>query len=220
MLQELRPGLILEACVEGIEESVRAEALGANRIELCSALLEGGLTPSYGLIREATSILSIPVFVMIRPRGGSYVYSENEINVMKEDIIFCRETGVKGIVTGMLQTDGSINLEQLYRLAELARPMEITFHKAIDVSWNILYELGRLKDAGIHRVLTSGGCDTALEGAPILNEMLRIANGKMKIVVAGKVTCDNIEDLAALIPASEFHGRKIVGNLTEMQLEG
>jgi copper homeostasis protein len=214
MKNEIRPGLILEACVEGIEEAMRAEARGAHRVELCSALQEGGITPSIGLIRQAAAFLTIPVFVMIRPRGGSFIYSASEIRVMKEDIITCREAGVQGVVFGMLQHDDSINLEQLYALVEVARPMQITFHKAIDSSWNIPYELGRLRDAGIHRVLSSGGCETALEGAPVLNEMLRIANGKMKIVVAGKVTCDNVNDLAAMIPATEFHGKKIVGNLS------
>ncbi|MFN8207975.1 MAG: copper homeostasis protein CutC [Bacteroidales bacterium] len=213
MMNGIRQELVLEACVEGIEEAMRAEVQGAHRIELCSALQEGGITPSIGLIREAVSYLTIPVFVMIRPRGGNFVYSSSEIRVMKEDIVACREAGVHGVVFGMLQHDGSINLDQLYTLVEVARPMQITFHKAIDSSWNIPYELGRLRDAGIHRVLSSGGCETALEGAPVLNEMLRIANGKIKIVVAGKVTCDNVNDLAAMIPASEFHGKKIVGNL-------
>jgi copper homeostasis protein len=213
MQYSIRSGLILEACVETFEEAVRAEAQGAHRIELCADLSEGGLTPSIRLIRETVSCLTIPTLVMIRPRGGNFVYSPAEIRVMKEDIIACQEAGVKGVVMGALDVDGSIDLEKLYNLIELARPMEITFHKAIDVSWNILYELGRLKDAGIHRVLSSGGCETALEGAPVLNEMIRIAADKFKIVVAGKVTCDNVNDLASMIPAKEFHGKKIVGNL-------
>lgn len=213
MNKENESGLLFEACVEGVEEAISAEAKGAHRIELCADLQSGGTTPSIGIIREVMARLTIPVFVMIRPRGGNFVYTPAEMEVMKRDIMACRQEGVPGVVLGMLDEQHSIQLDQLYNLVELARPMEITFHKAIDTSWNIPYELGRLRDAGIHRVLTSGGAETAFQGASTLNEMIRIAGEKMKIVVAGKVTCDNVLDLAAMIPATEFHGRKIVGNL-------
>ena len=157
--------------------------------------------------------LSIPVIVMIRPRGGNFVYSSLEVDSMLEDIRICQKAGADGIATGVLTSSGDIDLHILSRLVSEAGSMQITFHKAIDETGNIETEIQKLKDTGIHRVLTSGGAPTALEGSRMLNKLIHLTAGSLVILTAGKVTSENLDALSRLIPSTEFHGRKIVGDL-------
>jgi copper homeostasis protein len=204
--------MIKEACVEGFAEALRAQELGANRVELCENLAAGGTTPSIGTIITCKKYLKIPVIVMIRPRGGDFVYNEQEIEIMAEDISASLSAGADGIAIGMLTRKGAIDIPCLHKLIKQAGKMQITFHKAIDATKNIENEFLRLCDLGlVHRVLTSGGASTALEGAGMLNKMIGLSNGITTILVAGKVTHSNLNDLSKLIPAGEFHGKKIVG---------
>lgn len=205
--------MILEACVENLSEALIARQRGANRIELCENLAVGGTTPSFGTVVTCKKHLDIPVIVMIRPRGGDFVYSPLEVDSMLEDIRICLKAGADGIATGALTNSGEIDLNILKRLINEAGSMQITFHKAIDESKNIETEIKKLKDAGVHRVLTSGGAPTALEGSPMLNKLIQWAQGSLIILPAGKVSSENLESLSKLIPAREFHGRKIVGDL-------
>lgn len=205
--------MILEACVENISEALLAEKLGATRIELCDNLRVGGTTPSYGTISVAVRRLKIPVMVLIRPRGGSFVYSEPELEIMKKDIIVCRDIGVQGVVFGTLQSDKTVHIELMEELIQLAQPMEITFHKAIDVTLDILNETERIKNLGIHRILTSGGQQTAIDGADTINKMAEICQGKVSIIAAGKITNINLESVSHQIRTNEFHGKHIVGKL-------
>ena len=202
--------MIKEACVESFEKALEAQNNGADRIELCENLSVGGTTPSYGTVKICLEKLNIPIFPMIRARGGNFVYSKDEIEIMKEDIKVFKDLGVKGVVLGCLTSDNKIDLELTKTLVNLAYPMEITFHKAIDEISNPLDYIDDLVDIGIKRILTSGGKATALEGKDLINEMIKKSNGRLKIVVAGKVTKENLNDLSNLISADEFHGKLIV----------
>ncbi|MFZ8018599.1 copper homeostasis protein CutC [Fusobacterium watanabei] len=202
--------MIKEACVESFEKALEAQNNGADRIELCENLSVGGTTPSYGTVKICLEKLNIPIFPMIRARGGNFVYSKDEIEIMKEDIKVFKDLGVKGVVLGCLTSDNKIDLELTKTLVNLAYPMEITFHKAIDEISNPLDYIEDLVNIGIKRILTSGGKATALEGKDLINEMIKKSNGRLKIVVAGKVTKENLNELSNLISADEFHGKLIV----------
>jgi len=202
--------MIKEACVESFEKALEAQSNGANRIELCENLAVGGTTPSYGTVKICLEKLNIPIFPMIRARGGNFVYSKDEIKIMKEDIKIFKELGVKGVVLGCLTSDNKIDLEFTKELVDLAYPMEVTFHKSIDEILNPLDYIDDLVNIGIKRILTSGGKATALEGKDLINEMIKKSNGRLKIVVAGKVTKENLNGLSNLILANEFHGKLIV----------
>lgn len=202
--------MIKEACVESFEKAKEAQDKGANRIELCENLAVGGTTPSYGTVKVCLEKLNIPIFPMIRARGGNFVYSKDEIEIMKEDIKLFKELGVKGVVLGCLTSDNKIDLELTRELVDLAYPMEVTFHKAIDEITNPLDYIDDLVNIGIKRILTSGGKATALEGKDLINEMIKKSNERLKVVVAGKVTKENLNELSNLISANEFHGKLIV----------
>ena len=202
--------MIKEACVESFEKSLEAQNNGANRIELCENLAVGGTTPSYGTVKVCLEKLNIPIFPMIRARGGNFIYSKEEIEIMKEDIKAFKDLGVKGVVFGFLTSDNKIDLELTKELVDLAYPMEVTFHKAIDEIVNPLDYIDDLVNIGIKRILTSGGKATALEGKDLINEMIKKSNGRLKVVVAGKVRKENLNELSNLICANEFHGKLIV----------
>ena len=202
--------MIKEACVESFEKALESQNHGANRIELCENLAVGGTTPSYGTVKVCLEKLNIPIFPMIRARGGNFIYSKDEIEIMKEDIKVFKELGVKGLVLGCLTSDNKIDLELTKELVDLAYPMEVTFHKAIDEIQNPFDYIDDLVNIGIKRILTSGGKATALEGKDLINEIIKKSNERLKIVVAGKVTKENINELSNLISTDEFHGKLIV----------
>lgn len=202
--------MIKEFCAGSFSEALAAEKRGADRIELCDNLAEGGTTQSYGTIKMALEKLNIPVFPIIRARGGDFCYSDEELKIMKEDILMCKSLGAKGIVFGMLTKDKKIDEKILKEFVSLASPMEVTFHKAVDELENPVEAVDILVEAGVKRILTSGTKATALEGADILNEMIQRAEGKITIVVAGGVTTENFDEVSKKIVSSEYHGKKIV----------
>jgi copper homeostasis protein len=206
-------GKILEACVETFSQCVNAELQGANRLELCDRLDLGGTTPDETLIRQVFETVKIPIRVMIRPRGGDFCYSNDEILEMEQAISLCKQIGVEGIVLGMLDQNNHLDIEKMRPLVQLAKPLKVVVHKAIDLTVDLLWEMEQLRAmGGVDAILTSGACETAFEGRDTLNAMVA-AQGNMRIVVAGKVTSDNIGHLNELIGASEYHGKKIVGDL-------
>jgi copper homeostasis protein len=210
--------MIREACVEGFTEALRAQELGADRIELCENLEVGGTTPSWGTMHCCKKYLKIPVIAMIRPRGGNFIYRQKEQEIMAEDIKACLSAGIDGIAIGMLTPAGEIDMTGLQNLLKSAGNMQVTFHKAIDETRDPVREFIRLRDSWfITRVLTSGGAPTAREGAEMLKKMIRLASDKLTVLAAGKVTRENLPELARLIPTHEFHGRKIVGELQSRQ---
>ncbi|WP_294727356.1 copper homeostasis protein CutC [uncultured Fusobacterium sp.] len=202
--------MIKEACVESLIDALEAEKRGADRIELCDNLSQGGTTPSYGTIKVALSTLKIPVFPIIRPRGGDFYYTPDEIEVIKEDIKVCKSLGAKGVVLGLLTKDKKIDFEVLSQLVELAKPMEVTFHKAIDELEDPTLVIDELINIGVKRILSSGTKPTALEGKDMLNKMIEKAGDRLTIVVAGKVTKEILPEVSNLIPAKEYHGKVIV----------
>lgn len=202
--------MIKEACVESLIDALEAEKRGADRIELCDNLSQGGTTPSYGTIKIALSTLKIPVFPIIRPRGGDFYYTPDEIEVIKEDIKVCKSLGAKGVVLGLLTKDKKIDFEVLSQLVELAKPMEVTFHKAIDELEDPTLVIDELINIGVKRILSSGTKPTALEGKDMLNKMIEKAGDRLTIVVAGKVTKEILPEVSNLIPAKEYHGKVIV----------
>lgn len=205
--------MIKEACVENFEEALRAEQRGAERIELCSDLGNDGLTPTYELMQKTCSTLKIPVMVMIRPRAGNFVYSEKEIARMKAEIDQAKKAGAIGVVFGLLTSENKIDVENTRLLAEYAQPLPVTFHKAIDLLENPVEGVCVLKEIkGIKRILTSGGKATAKEGAETIRKMQKEAGTNIIILVAGKVSSENLEEIQQLTGANEFHGRRIVGD--------
>lgn len=202
--------MLREKCIGSFLEAVEAQKLGAERVELCDNLAEGGTTPSYGTIKMVVEKLDIPAFVIIRPRGGDFFYTPEEIEIMKDDIKLCKELGVKGVVIGALNRDKTINYEAIKEMVELAKPMSVTFHKAIDELKNPVAEVKKLAALGVNRILTSGTKATALEGQEVLREMVKEAGDDIIIIVAGSVTKDNLAEVSELIPTKEYHGKKIV----------
>lgn len=209
--------LILELCAYNIQSCIIAENSGASRIELCGNPLEGGTTPSYGLIKYTVEQLSIPVFPMIRPRGGNFMYSESEFAIMRTDIATCKELGCKGIATGAHLSDKTLDVEMMSRLVEWAYPMQVTCHKVFDRVPDAQAALDQLMQIGCTRVLTSGLEKTAIDGASLLKEMGEWANRKIIIMPGGGVRSDNIRELAANTHALEFHSSGII-SITQNQI--
>ncbi len=203
--------LILEACVETLEQCILAEKNGADRLELCADLSVGGLTPSRELLDSVMAAVKIPVMAMIRPRAGNFVCSEEEIEEMKHSILVCKTAGVAGVVFGCLTPDGRIDVAQTSELVRFALPLSVTFHKAIDETPDPVAATSTLKQIpGIQRILTSGGAATALEGQEVLRKMIEAAGEGLTILAAGKVTSENLADVHHAVGAKEYHGKRIV----------
>lgn len=206
--------MIKEVCVESLGEAKLAQEKGANRIELCDDLANDGLTPRFSLMKKASTQLTIPVMVMARPRAGNFVYSDGELVQMKIAINFAKEAGAAGVVLGLLTTDNKIDEEHTRFLVDYAQPLPVTFHKAIDELENPVEGVKVLKTIpGITRILTSGGKPTALEGQETIRQMIAEADGKITILVAGKVLDSNVDEIQKLTGTNELHGRRIVGEL-------
>jgi copper homeostasis protein len=206
--------MIKEACVETFEEAITAEKRGANRIELCSDLANDGLFPSVELMQLTISALKIPVMVMIRPRAGNFIYSDDEIGEMKAEIDLAKKAGAAGVVFGLLTSGNKIDIKNTRILADYASPLPVTFHKAIDELENpVDGVIDLLRIENIKRILTSGGLPTALEGLETIRKMIEVAGNQIIILVAGKVLDTNVKEIQKLTGAKELHGRRIVGNL-------
>lgn len=196
---------LIEICVEGIDGLVAAQAAGADRVELCASLLEGGLTPSMGVVRQALKIAKIPFHVIVRPRGGDFLYSELEHQTMLDDVRACRELGVAGVVFGCLTADGRIDVARMTELTQAARPMKVTCHRAFDMTRDADEAIEDLVKSGVDRVLTSGQRDTGLEGADILRQTHATARGRIVIMACGALDETNIAEVRDRSGADEFH---------------
>lgn len=183
----------LEICANSYQSAVNAEKAGADRIELCSELVVGGITPSYGSLKLVLSEISIPVFVLIRPRGGNFVYSDAEFEIMKNDIRLCKELGCAGIVSGILNPDNSIDTVRTKDLVELSKPMEFTFHRGFDLVKDPEKSLRELIEIGVGRILTSGQESSAEKGLDFLLKLKRESNGRIGILPGGGITEENAQ---------------------------
>ncbi len=191
--------IAVEICVTDVESAIAAEAGGADRVELCDNLAVGGTTPSVGMIAETCRWLSIPVHVLIRPRAGGFVYSERELSVMRRDIEAAKALGAAGVVLGVLHQAGALDRDRIAELLALARPLCVTFHRAIDQASDPLTAIDALVAIGVDRVLTSGARSTALEGLDTLRSMVERADGRIAVMAGGGLSLDH---LATLIGAS------------------
>ena len=196
--------LIVECCANSIQSAKNGEKGEANRIELCRSLESGGLTPSYDNILLAKSLMKIPIFVLIRPRKGNFIYSDTEFKQIISDIKFCKEIGCSGVVIGSLNKDGSINQLQSTEMTSTARPMEVTFHRAFDESKDIENDLETIINCGADRLLTSGKKENIDNGIENLKTIIKLAKNRIKIIAASGVSYRNIEKLYK-IGIKEFH---------------
>ena len=197
--------MILEACVNSAISAIEAQTGGADRVELCENMIEGGCTPSAGTILLARKKLDIDLFVMIRPRGADFLYSSDEFEIMKEDVLTAKTLGADGIVFGILKPDGTIDKERMAILADLARPMEITCHRAFDMTRDPFEALEDLISIGIDRILTSGQSDSALIGASIIKQLIQRSKGRIIIMPGHGIKEDNIDEVIKATGATEFH---------------
>jgi copper homeostasis protein len=196
----------LEVCANGVNSALVAQNAGAYRVELCDNLLEGGTTPSYGQIVLARKLLDIKLYPIIRPRGGDFVYSDLEFEIMKMDVQSCKSLGCDGVVFGILQADGKVDVERCKLLLEVAHPLPATFHRAFDDSANFFEALEDLIALGFERVLTSGGAATAMEGVDVLNELVKAASNRIEVMPGAGVTKDNVASLVKMTNATSVHG--------------
>ena len=195
----------VEICVEGIDGFLAAQAGGADRIELCSSLVEGGLTPSFGIVRQALKLARIPFHVIVRPRGGDFLYSQAEFETMLEDIAILKEMGVAGVVIGCLSPDGRIDEARMAGLIAAARPLSVTCHRAFDMTRDIAEAVEALVRLGVDRVLTSGQRDRAIEGLATLAKIVRLARGRFKTMACGGLDADSIGRVLRETRADELH---------------
>jgi copper homeostasis protein len=202
----------LEICVDTVESAIEAQNAGADRVELCANLMEGGTTPGFGTIASARNNLSIGLHVIIRPRGGDFLYTDLEYDIMRRDIEICGECGVDGIVLGILRSDGTIDLERTAKLIELAYPMTATFHRAFDMCSDPEQGLEDVIATGAARLLTSGQKDKAPGGVELIKRLVKQAGRRLIIMPGSGISDLNIASVAAETSASEFHltGRKII----------
>ena len=189
----------VEVCCYTLEDAHQAKKAGATRIELCADRTAGGTTPSYGLIEHILTSIPIDVAVMIRPRGGDFVYCDEELAVMQRDIAMAGRLGVEGVVFGVLDEKGFLDVPKMQALVDTAKQdnLKVTCHRAFDKALDPYRTLGELIDLGVHRLLTSGQKPTAVEGLPLLQELLMIADEQLTIISGGGVRGSNIETILA-----------------------
>jgi copper homeostasis protein len=209
--------VLVEACVDAIDAAREAEQGGAGRIELCGELLQGGVTPSAGLIGAVRAKVAIPLFVLVRPRPGDFLYSSDERDVMRRDVAQAKSLGADGVVVGALTSDGDVDAEVMRELVGLARPMAVTFHRAFDFARDRAAALETLIGLGVDRVLTSGGAATALEGAPLLAALVAQANGRIAILAGGSITSANVAEVVRASGVGEVHVRAALPVESEMR---
>ncbi|WP_115462672.1 copper homeostasis protein CutC [Winogradskyella aurantiaca] len=196
--------MTLEICVNSYQSALNAEAAGAQRIELCTELSVGGLTPSYGELQHTIKALSIPVYVLIRPRSGDFCYSEEEFEVMKTNIGLCRAVGASGIVSGVLNKDRTLDTSRIQELMNLAKSLDFTFHRAFDEVIDPFQALEQLIELGVKRILTSGQKLKAEDGLELLEALVQQADGRIGIMAGSGITAQNVAKFKA-IGITEVH---------------
>jgi copper homeostasis protein len=197
--------MVLEICVDSVESAIAAQSGGAQRLELCSDLLEGGITPSHGLMAQVRRRIGIDLFVMIRPRGGDFCYSDEELELMAEDIRHARTLGADGVVLGVLDEQAHVDVARTHALVELAAPLPVTFHRAIDMTPDPRAAVESVICAGARRILTSGGAAKATEGTETIARIVDAAGERIGVIVGGGLNARTAVPIAQATGASEFH---------------
>ena len=208
---------ILECCVDSVESAIEAEKGGANRIELCSALVIGGLSPSKALFEKVKEQVNIKIHVLLRPRFGDFCYTDFEHEIIKKEIKMFKELGADGVVIGTLKSDGSLNLEQMKELVEDAEGMSITLHRAFDMCADPFRTLEEVKELGIHTILTSGQKNNCIDGKELLGQLMKKANREVDILIGGGVDVSVIPALYESTGATSYHMSGKVTLDSEMQ---
>ena len=196
---------LLEVAADGLRSAIAAQAGGADRIELCAGLGEGGTTPSHGVIATTRDAVDIPVFVLVRPRNGDFLYDAREVDAICRDIRDCVAMGCDGVVVGALDADGGIDVDACKAMMEAAGSLETTFHRAFDAAADRARALEQVIDLGCSRVLTSGGARSAPAGAEAIAECIRQAAGRITVVSGAGVNAGNLAELVARTGGREFH---------------
>jgi copper homeostasis protein len=203
--QPMANRFVLEICVESVDHAVAAERGGAHRIELCSDLSSGGITPSAGLMQTARRHVRIPIHVLIRPRAGDFCYSDRELEIMRHDIVAAQQFGMDGVVLGILQERTRIDIERTRALVQLAHPLPVTFHRAFDASENLEASLEEVIQTGAARILTSGGQPRATEALSTLARLAQLARGRVLLMPCGGINSDNVVAVVEATSAHEIH---------------
>lgn len=198
--------IVFELCAESVEACIAGQHGGADRIELCTALVEDGLTPSYGLVRVVLDRCTLPVHVLVRPRAGDFLYSDAEFAVMEEDVRHLKAMGVSGFVVGILEADATVDIARTRRLVEIAAPFEVTFNRAFDYTADIEQALEDVISTGCKRILTAGGEEDVVTGAATLARLVKQADGRVEIAVGGGLRIEDAAELAVTTRAKHFHG--------------
>lgn len=198
--------ITFELCAETLDACLAAREGGADRIELCSALSEDGLTPSHALIRAAVEQSNLPVYVLLRPRGGDFIYSEREFALMRDDLLHACSLGASGFALGLLRADGTVDVKRTRDLVALAAPLEVTFHRAFDAARSLDAALEDVIAAGCRRVLTSGGERDVVTGAAALASLVGQAGERIAVAPGGGLRIENAAFVAATTRAKHFHG--------------
>lgn len=208
---------VLEIAVFNFASALLAAKAGADRIELCENAAEGGTTPSYGTLKRVIETIDIPVFPIIRPRGGDFLYSDEEFEVMKHDVKLVKELGYQGLVTGLLLPNGSVDIERTKILVNLAYPLEITFHRAFDRAVNPLQALEDIIACGCQRILTSGQVPNAFDGRELIKQLVQQADDRIIIMPGSGVRSANIAALATYTGVTELHSSARMLQASQMQ---
>ncbi|MCE1255661.1 MAG: copper homeostasis protein CutC [Anaerolineae bacterium] len=211
--------MIFEICTDSVEGVIAAGNGGAQRVELCDNLVEGGTTPSYGMIRTACQVARVQVNVIIRPRGGDFCYSDYEFEVMRQDILNCKALGVNGVVFGILKPDGKIDLERTQALVNLARPMSVTFHRAFDLCIDPVTALEDLIKSGVDRLLTSGQQADVLQGAACIKTLVQQAGERFVIMAGGGVNAETLPEIVSITGVKEVHFAARIEKQSPMQFK-
>lgn len=201
----MAPEIAIEICVDSVDSAIVAQGGGASRVELCADLFEGGITPSAGMIELVRSKLSIPLHVMVRPRGGDFFYTDEEFEVMRRDVEVAKRLRADGVVLGILDVYGNVDIERTRLLVEQARPLSVTFHRAFDMTADLFRGLEDVCAAGADHILTSGGEPTAVQGAQTIAELVKKAAGRIVIMPGSGITAENVFQLIAETGAREIH---------------
>lgn len=205
--------ILKEACVENYDEALRASLHGASSIELCDNLAVGGTTPSYGVISECVKNISTPIIVLIRPRGGDFIYTDEETQIVNEDIIICKKLGIKSIRIGAVTVHKKLNENQMTLWKKLAGDMNVSCHMAYDETDDYIESLDMLIKWGFDAVLTKGGITgPAYKNADKLKELILYSNDKINIIPGSGITHENIDDIANYTKAKILHGTRILGS--------
>ncbi len=196
---------LLEIIGFNIDSCRLAQAAGANRIELCDNPGDGGTTPSYGFIKKAREVLQIELYCMIRPRGGDFFYTDEEFEIMKNDVLTCKKLGCDGVVIGMLNQDGTVDKDRCKKLIELAYPMGVTYQRAFDRVKDPFAALEDIIETGCERILTSGLVPSCFDGAQLIAQLIQQADERIIIMPGSGLRASNVTDVAKITGATEFH---------------